>query len=511
MAPGWPQGQFIQQIPTASQSTIDGYQQYPNGIYQTTYQQPTFETNTFYTGAVQVLTNTRPPSAPNQQSQLTPRATNSNYSHTPSPVPTQQQQQQQQTTNRQYQEYNIQNPNFIPPATTPTGNTDNSQQSRPSSVNSVNPPTPNQNFNNQQQSQQPQPPQTSTVFTSTATFSPTSTNYVNATNNSGNAKPGYPQVISSPPQLVSHSSSGYPGSGQYSGGPSHETQWQQQEMMWNHQQQQHQQHNDNTDSAKNEVNYNHSDDYNHQSTNKMHNNMRTSSSEKVNLNTRIKTMILNKQQVDGNNKMDEKNNVEQQNNPPTGHFLWYSHHPYLNLMISGDGGNKENSNKCIPLLNKQKRMKMLPNNKTTMNNSNIVCDNNKQLPKNSTKFTSYKKPSFMSATEKKTLRCGNLRFSLGSHIFPKRSTTGNIPHCYCLTPEHDSGAFYTHLGIILWNIYVAFINIFQFFKVAQIIYTICDTNSNAVLACLVWQYVLKKCVILEKRAKIVTDVRLLDG
>lgn len=58
---GW-QGQFIQQIPSAGQP-IDTYQQYPNGIYQATYQQPAFETNTFYTGAVQVLTptNARPP------------------------------------------------------------------------------------------------------------------------------------------------------------------------------------------------------------------------------------------------------------------------------------------------------------------------------------------------------------------------------------------------------------------------------------------------------------------
>ena len=62
-AAAWPQGQFIQQIPA------EGYQQYPNGIYQTTYQQPAFETNTFYTGAVQVLTNARPPSAPSQAGQ----------------------------------------------------------------------------------------------------------------------------------------------------------------------------------------------------------------------------------------------------------------------------------------------------------------------------------------------------------------------------------------------------------------------------------------------------------
>ncbi|XP_015835502.1 methylcytosine dioxygenase TET isoform X2 [Tribolium castaneum] len=245
----WTQGQFIQQIPAGTQA-LETYQQYPNGIYQATYQQPTFETNTFYTGAVQVLT--RPPSAPNQ-TQVTPRP-NSNYSHTPSPAP----------SNRQYQEYNPQNQNFVSPATTPSGNPES--VSRPSSVNST---ASNQNFN-----------QSGANFTSVSSPS----NY----GNSGNAQPGYPQVNSSP-QLASHSSSGYPGSGQFSG--TSQEMWQE-ESVWQ-------------EEAKPEQN------------------------DRVNLNTRIKTMILSKQQENSEEKKVENT---------TGHFLWYSHHH--RFIVNGGGGAK---------------------------------------------------------------------------------------------------------------------------------------------------------------------------
>ncbi|XP_044268777.1 DNA N6-methyl adenine demethylase isoform X2 [Tribolium madens] len=243
----WTQGQFIQQIPAGTQP-LETYQQYPNGIYQATYQQPTFETNTFYTGAVQVLT--RPPSAPNQ-TQVTPRP-NSNYSHTPSPAP----------SNRQYQEYNPQNQNFVSPATTPSGNPEN--VSRPSSVNST---ASNQNFS-----------QSSTNFTSVSSPS----NYAN----SGNAQPGYPQVNSSP-QLASHSSSGYPGSGQFSG--TSQEMWQ--ENVWQEEVKPEEQ-----------------------------------ATDRVNLNTRIKTMILSKQQENSDEKKVEN----------TGHFLWYSHHH--RFRVNGGGG-----------------------------------------------------------------------------------------------------------------------------------------------------------------------------
>ncbi|KAJ8921002.1 hypothetical protein NQ315_015798 [Exocentrus adspersus] len=343
---GWPQGQFIQQIPATGQP-IETYQQYPNGIYQTTYQQPSFETNTFYTGAVQVLTNPRPPSTPSQQQvQLAPPRPNSNYSHTPSPSSATQQ-QQQSGANRSYQEYNIpqqqsqqgnQQQNFIPPPTTPTG-TDNSQtgsNSRPGSVNN----TPNQNFNQQQnqpqqqqqqQQSQQQQQQGGTTFTSMGNFSPNSSaNY--ATAGSGNAQPGYPQVNSSSPRLVSHSSSGYPGQDQHSG--QNYQNWQNDnQMLWDQQQ------------VKMETGYEHPPaDHYMQEVNRSPNKMESmhaemqpvktfSQADKVNLNTRIKTMIFNKQQE--NNKTEEAKSVEQN---ATGHFLWYSHHHHLKKDLSVDGG-----------------------------------------------------------------------------------------------------------------------------------------------------------------------------
>ncbi|KAL1497059.1 hypothetical protein ABEB36_008085 [Hypothenemus hampei] len=328
---GW-QGQFIQQIPTAAQ-TIDTYQQYPNGIYQATYQQPAFETNTFYTGAVQVLTptNARPPSVPNQPPQMIPPRPNSNYSHTPSPSPAnnvQQQQSQQQAANRQYQEYNQFGSNA----------SNEGSQSRPSSVNSVvnqNPATPNnQNYqtNNQQQQQQQQQQsqgQQQTVYTpvSTGNFSPSSqqTQFANA--NSGNGQPGYPQVNTSSPQVVLHNSSGYPGNEQYGGQVQH-NQWQESEQDWQNKvdQQHHYQ----------EAQYiqNRSDN---SSSNMANDNGQKmfSQADKVNLNTRIKTMILNKQQEAA--KEQEMKNLDQ-NQTTTGHFLWYSHHQHLEPSLSADGG-----------------------------------------------------------------------------------------------------------------------------------------------------------------------------
>ncbi|XP_048520758.1 DNA N6-methyl adenine demethylase isoform X3 [Dendroctonus ponderosae] len=361
---GW-QGQFIQQIPPAAQQ-IDTYQQYPNGIYQATYQQPAFEANTFYTGAVQVLTptNTRPPSVPSQQAQMVPPRPNSNYSHTPSPSPATQAQQQpsqqqaQQTSNRQYQEYT----QFGSAASTNEGS-----QSRPSSVNSVvnqNPTTPNQNYqqanqqSNQQQSQQNQPQQ-QTVYTtvSAGNFSPGSntqqTQFVNAS--SGNGQPGYPQyffkVNASSPQVVSHSSSGYPGNEQYSG---QHTEWQDPEpdqMMWDRQQHPHQLHErkieqqhyqQQVEQQNNHTQYMQTVEHSEGGApSKMlsEGGQKTfSQADKVNLNTRIKTMILNKQQNDG--KMDQEMKSADQNQS-TGHFLWYSHHHHLDP-IGVDGGPQNN-------------------------------------------------------------------------------------------------------------------------------------------------------------------------
>ncbi|CAH1127876.1 unnamed protein product [Ceutorhynchus assimilis] len=344
---GW-QGQFIQQIPSAAQP-IDTYQQYPNGIYQTTYQQPAFETNAFYTGAVQVLTptNNRPPSVPNQQQQqqqvqMIPARPNSNYAHTPSPSPAAQQQNQQNANRQQYQDYNQFGSNT-------SGN--EGSQSRPSSVNSVinqNPQTPNQNYQqqgNQQQQQQQQSSQQQTVYAtvSTANFSPSSqqqqqqqTQYVNA--NSGNGQPGYPQVNASSPQVVSHNSSGYPGSEQFSGQPqNNQSQWQQDDhQLWER--------NDG-----NKIEYQHQQNEQHY----MQQSDRTSSpidspqktfsqADKVNLNTRIKTMILNKHQQNDASKIEQEMKEQQQNQQNTGHFLWYSHHHHLDPSLSVDGGPPKN-------------------------------------------------------------------------------------------------------------------------------------------------------------------------
>jgi hypothetical protein len=371
----WPQGQFIQQIPAGTQATLEGYQQYPNGIYQATYQQPTFETNTFYTGAVQVLTNARPPSAPNQQVQLTPRP-NSNYSHTPSPAPA-----AQTTANRQYQEYNPQNQNFVSPATTPSGNADS--VSRPSSVNStVSNPANNQNFNQQSGG--------SFTSVSSAAFSPNSNpNY--ATANSGNAEPGYPQVNSSP-QLASHSSSGYPGSGQYSG-TSHEQMWQTDEgqIIWERPHDDGMagkvdQHFDNQfavqddqKAAQNEAQTNVTSEF--------------SQADRVNLNTRIKTMILSKQQMEESS--DEKK-MEQQNN--TGHFLWYSHHHRFSKVNDGGGFTTP--------------------------------------PNSSTKPKQVQKPPKIKAQN--------------NNPSPQKMNESEIPRCNCFNhPEQfpaEPGTYYTHLG-----------------------------------------------------------------
>ncbi|RZB39626.1 uncharacterized protein BDFB_010504, partial [Asbolus verrucosus] len=382
----WPQGQFIQQIPTATQPTLEGYQQYPNGIYQATYQQPAFEANTFYTGAVQVLTNTRPPSTPSQQAQLTPRP-NSNYSHTPSPAPA-----VQTTSNRQYQEYNPQNQNFVSPATTPSGNAESI--SRPSSVNStISNPANNQNFSQQSNA--------SFTSVSSAAFSPGSNpNY--ATANSGNAEPGYPQVNSSP-QLASHNSSGYPGSGQYSG-TSQNQMWQTDEgqIIWDRSHEESltakvEQHFDNR--TVDNVPYPVQDISQQKPTqNEAQNNVTSefSQADRVNLNTRIKTMILSKQQIEETSEESKK--MEQQNN--TGHFLWYSHHHRFNKVNDGGGFS-------IPRnpINKPKQLAKSPKIKTEYNNNN---------------------PS------------------------PQKITENEIPQCNCFNyPEQfpaEPGTYYTHLG-----------------------------------------------------------------
>ncbi|KAL3280838.1 hypothetical protein HHI36_004068 [Cryptolaemus montrouzieri] len=428
----WTQGQFIQQIPTASHTPIEGYQQYSNGLYQTTYQQPAFETNTFYTGAVQVLTNARPPSNPNQTVQTLARPS-SNYSqHTSSPVPQQPPTPQNANQRGQYQEYTIQNQNYIPPATTPTGNVDSSQQgniSRPSSVNSVvSVPSSNQNFNNQQ---------SGTVFTSVnnETFSPNA-NSTYANSNSGNDKPGYPQVNSNP-QLVSHNSSGYPGNGIYSGESLDQQMWQQSNsnshQVWepgqaNDSAKVKQQNYNQEQIQKTEVLYNHHTQTNqHLSIDKQE--LETNlPSDRVNLNTKIKTMILNKQhaEAESNEKKSEKHN--------TGHFLWYSHQRYL-LDSSNAGGTKNTDNTAknhtqrTPPLNIFKTLAK----KCENNQSRMVSEILKQKEKTiSRQVEKTYKPSVIQTADKLKIKMEN-----------------EPPPCQCLQSNQDvsePGIYYTHLG-----------------------------------------------------------------
>ncbi|KAF2882203.1 hypothetical protein ILUMI_23970 [Ignelater luminosus] len=367
---GWAQGQFIQQIPAVSQPPLEGYpQQYSNGIYQATYQQPPgFESNTFYTGAVQVLA--RPPSAPNQ-TQLATRP-NGSYSHTPSPVSTQPQQTNQRNNiSGQYQqEYASNNQNYVPPTTPTGGSVDSSQTggiSRPSSVNSAaNVPTNNQNFQTQHAG--------SFTPISSSNFSPVSnagSSFVNSnmTTSSGNAIPGYPPV-NSHPQLVSHNySGGYPGnelSGQNSTTENCHSkssqQWSEDSdgNIWEQngppqqtcnkesaksnsseiQQYPHNRSSQNIQIKTEETRYNNQQNDNKQTDHQISQDqskeitteMQFSQADRINLNSKLKTMILNKQQQQLENKM-ESQKIEHNK---TGHFLSYSHHrqPY-NL---GDGG-----------------------------------------------------------------------------------------------------------------------------------------------------------------------------
>lgn len=176
-------------------------------------------------------------------------------------------------------------------------------------------------------------------------------NYANT--NSGNEKPGYPQVNSNP-QLVSHNSSGYPGN-QYSG-VNLEPQSQQQTASTNIQQQmqpQSQQPEQQTQQwPLNSENMMWEPNISHQHPNKRNMDHRneivsqynqnphndpgdqySNQSNRVELNSRIKTMILNKHHVD--RKHEE--NQQHDNENKTGHFLWYSHHHRPSDII-GDGG-----------------------------------------------------------------------------------------------------------------------------------------------------------------------------
>lgn len=475
---GWPQGQFIQQIPAATQSTLEGYtQQYSNGIYQATYQQPAgFESNTFYTGAVQVLA--RPPSAPNQ-AQLTARP-NGSYSHTPSPSAQSQQNNQRSNISGQYQqEYTTSNANYVAPATTPTGNADSSQSgtmSRPSSVNSVvNVSTNNQNFQN---------------FTpiSSSNFSPVSnatSSFVNSnmTTNSGNAMPGYPPV-SSHPQLVSHNySGGYPGndlSGQ--GGTTTDSphndnnpHWStnSETTIWDQSLIQDACNNQSAKAGQKDIeqfasvqNYNSQQSENKQeviyaqSQNSV-NEQQFSQADRIHLNSRLKTMILNKQQQQLESKLEESQKIEQNK---TGHFLSYSHHrrPYK---FGGGGGDhayqfpsdivpkKQINGMCYQ--NTPSSSSSSSQFKTNLNSpSQINSIIQELIVKNNHIEKKSRKPEkhYVSVIQSpnKTPNFKSNRILAEAVDSEKHRNVGlEIPPCNCI-PSHqfstEPGAYYTHLG-----------------------------------------------------------------
>ncbi|KAK5646097.1 hypothetical protein RI129_004561 [Pyrocoelia pectoralis] len=501
---GWTQGQFIQQIPATSQPPLEGYpQQYSNGIYQTTFQQPAgFESNTFYAGAVQVLA--RPPSASNQTQQLTPRP-NGSYSHTPSPQP--QQTNQRTNISGQYQQdYNTNNQNYVAPATTPTGTVDSSQSgamSRPSSVNSTGNVSGNsQNFQTQHASN----------FTpnSSSNFSPvsnTSTSFVNSnmSTSSGNAMPGYPPV-SSHPQAASHSySGGYPGneiSGQVNSIESPHSESNQHWSpssdgnLWEQNVIQQSCNNESAKADQNEIQYiqgnapsqhqiiiktepmhfaiqndqKSSDE--HIMTHQMQNSIEQqfSSADRVHLNSRLKTMILQKQQQQLENKLDEAQKIEQNK---TGHFLLYSHHRRP-IILGGGGGVLKTSS----IINKLKRVTGTPQLIIDTHSTEKKLDNEiKPKLKTSSKNVSENSPKsqftyvneFKVKQESVYLNDHNIMlpkkserkhdYALKSpNTFAKQFVESEkqkpmvgleIPPCNCLPPNQflpEPGGYYTHLG-----------------------------------------------------------------
>lgn len=181
----------------------------------------------------------------------------------------------------------------------------------------------------------------------------------------------------SSPQVVSHNSSGYPGNEQYSGQQTH--QWTEHkrddQIMWDQQQQVH----DNNEEQHRHYQQHYLIASGEQSESNSPTKMTNDSSQKVfsqadkvNLNTRIKTMILNKQQNEA--KDQEVKNVEQ--NPPTGHFLWYSHHHHLDP-LSVDGGSQKAQTACYNSNNTQKiAQSVIVGPTRKMNKTSIEQDSN---------------------------------------------------------------------------------------------------------------------------------------
>lgn len=461
----WSQGQFIQQIPVSAQPNMEGYtQQYANGLYQTTYQQPPFDGNTFYSGAVQVLTNSRPPSAPNHP-QLTPRA-NGSYSHTPSPVSAQQQPATPHSSapQRQYhQEYQTSSPNYVTATATPSSTIETPQTSSVSNTVSSSPN--NQNFTQQNGSMYPS--------VSSTSFSPgtnvSAPNYVvsNINSNSGNVKPGHPQVNSNP-QLVSLNSSGCPGNKHYGGNDEHIQQhanWEQashqhdNQLVWEHHT-----HNNKEHAQKSHKQQQKVYEPEHADSNKtvttipsQQTESNFSQADRVNLNTKLKTMILNKQlQIE--NKREETLNSEHGHN---GHFLSYNHHHHLYSL--GEDGGKKKSEKQNKVCNDddayyQKKYEIkrdisqttIPIYKVrhTLQSETEVLQEQRLFENNfvgkGTSASHYFLPLVQNCSIK-TMNDDNLKTNVGL----------KIPLCKCFPPGQfppEPGSYYTHLGKYLFHL-----------------------------------------------------------
>lgn len=215
--------------------------------------------------------------------------------------------------------------------------------------------------------------------------------------------------VNSSPQLVSLNSSGCPGGKQYSGNME-----QQQPQSWEEvpQQQQQQQPDNHLVWEQQRPSEGQQQGYQRQSENKEAEvQSHFSQSDRVNLNTRLKTMILNKQQS-MENKTEENQKLEQNQ---TGHFLSYSHHRRLDR-LGGDGGDA--------------------------NRMNHFHNQRPDVPKNGyypprIKRENVSPPQKISINKK--LDDDNLKMNVGSEIPPCECfPLGNLP------PE--PGSYYTHLG-----------------------------------------------------------------
>lgn len=218
----------------------------------------------------------------------------------------------------------------------------------------------------------------------------------------------------------------------------------------------------------------------------MHNNIQAdksfSQADKVNLNTRIKTMILNKQQE--NIKMEESKAVEQNS---TGHFLSYSHHHHLKKPLGDDGGfqNRYDSKRHLnlpqqTLINAHNnpldlrrfaqiknenyevtdKHRMFTNNLNDINSNfpNPYADKNKDYSLDQASSHKYVGPIKQRNISDKTRQATTKGKRISTPLKPKAVQSPDkynkqigmeIPECQCLLTDQaypEPGTYYTHLG-----------------------------------------------------------------